>query len=211
MSASTDSPQALLQCKFSSLVCRVPQGSVPGPVLFSLHTLPLGHLSNGFNGISYNSYTDDTQLYFSVKPSNLDSVSWLNKCFFAITECIYSNFLHLSSSKTEVLVLGPDSFSKEVSHCFAPLPITWNHMLKTLESSLTNFYSHTSELIQSFFLHLRNIEKIAPLLSFNHLEAVVHTFLSPWSFLIEISVEAGEGMPSPASTDISEFMLHNSY
>lgn len=53
-----------------------------------------------------------------------------SKCF---SNWIYSNFLHLNFSKTGVLVLDPNSFSKELSLYIASL-ITSDHLLQTLVS-----------------------------------------------------------------------------
>ena len=57
----------------SSLTCRVPQGSVLGPILFNLYTSPLSTLISS-STISHLLYADDTQLCVSFTPKNVTSV-----------------------------------------------------------------------------------------------------------------------------------------
>ena len=59
---NTKSPSAPLSC-------RVPQGSILGPILFTLYTTPLGKICTK-HGITYHLYADDQQLYLAFKPSN---------------------------------------------------------------------------------------------------------------------------------------------
>ena len=59
---NTKSPSAPLSC-------RVPQGSILRPILFTLYTTLLREICTK-HGITYHLYADDQQLYLAFKPSN---------------------------------------------------------------------------------------------------------------------------------------------
>lgn len=67
----------------------------------------LGHLLNGFNGISYHCYADNTELHFSVKPNNLNSLWYHCLCKYrccSMDNPTLRNPAHVGHFKSLILV-----------------------------------------------------------------------------------------------------------
>ena len=90
--------------------CGIPQDSILGPILFSIYMLPLGEIIRNHN-ISFHFYADDTQLYLSVKPNELNKLAVLHECLNDVQSWLSQNFLQLNPDKTEVLIIGPKHVS----------------------------------------------------------------------------------------------------
>ena len=87
----------------------IPQGSVLGPILFTLYISPVGDICRKYD-INFHSYADDQQVYLSFKPSikgdKEQCITILHNCINEICIWIHTNLLKLNDEKMEFIVTG---------------------------------------------------------------------------------------------------------
>ena len=153
----------------------VPQGSILGPLLFSLYIKPLGDIIRNHN-IQFHIYADDIQMYHSFDPKNADSlhhaISRIERCIHDVRQWMVTNKLQLNDEKTEALLLVspklnhhlPERVSLSVGNsCIVP-----SGSVKTLGVHFDASLSMSSQVIslcKSLNFHLYNICRIRKMLT----------------------------------------------
>ena len=168
---------------YSRVSYGVPQGSVLGPILFTLYMLPLGNIIKK-HGINFHCYADDTQLYLSIKPDQTKQVDKLSTCVRDIKTWMSTNYLLLNSEKTEVIIIGPKSVRDSLTNQMVTLDnvsVASSATVKNLGVLFDpdlSFKAHINQACRTAFFHLRNIAKIRNILSNNDAEKLIHAFVT---------------------------------
>ena len=147
----------------------LPQGSVVGPIGFSVYILPVGDIARSHN-VSYHVYADDIQLYVALDPKipgELDkAMSTLQSCISDIRGWLTANKLILNDSKTEFFIAAspynyrnlPDLKISVGEETICPSDSIRN--LGAFFDVNMTMSTHIDNVCRNVIFHLRNISRI---------------------------------------------------
>ena len=156
---------------FVLLKSGIPQGSVLGPILFTIYTAPIGDICRN-NHIEFHLYAENTQIYLSFKPSisnsKFDCIARIEKCINEINIWMTQNLLKLNSDKTEFILFSTrhqlskiDDISVQIgNNTVKPANHVWN--LGYVMDSLLKNEPHVNKITSSCYCTLHNIAWIRP-------------------------------------------------
>ena len=162
-----------------NLTFGVPQGSVLGPFLYTLYTTPLGSIIRNHN-ISHHMYADDTQLYVSCPPSQVnDVIAKMEDCISDVKCWMLENKLKLNDEKTEALLC--DAKSRLMSNNVNSITIgeeaisfsTKAKNLGVLFDEKLSMLPQVNNLCKTIFLELRRIGQMASVLDESSLKILI--------------------------------------
>ena len=155
----------------SLLVYGVPQGSVLGPVLFTLYSQPLSDVIDA-HGCHFHKYADDTELSKGSTPDQFCEVqSAVQSCIDDVLSWMNSNCLKLNTDKTELMAVGTSARIGLVgsdSACIDGGNISFQTVVKYLGVKIDqtlSMHDHISSICRASFLELRRISSIRRYLS----------------------------------------------
>ena len=151
----------------------VPQGSVLGPILFTVYMQPAANIIRNYN-LQYHQYADDTQIY---KALNIKHLNLLTKttedCVSDLKSWMTQNKLQLNESKTEIVLFGKPTDLKKTDNQVLEInssnvvPSRKAKNLGIIFDQTLSMNDHVSSVCKTLYFEISRISLIRRYLSFD--------------------------------------------
>ena len=145
----------------------VPQGSVLGPILFTMHIKPLSAIIDS-HSIIHHSFADDIQLQMSAPTDRISELLHsMQSCISDVKALATANMHKLNDNKTELMLVASNktkhlhNLPTSITIGNAEIPITQSvkNLGLTLDCHLT-MNAHVSIIARTFYFELRRLASI---------------------------------------------------
>ena len=169
---------------FAPVHSGVPQGSVLGPMLFTMYIKPLSAIIDS-HSIIHHSFADDLQLQMSAPPDRISELLHsMQSCISDVKAWATANMLKLNDSKTELMLVT----SKRSKHLHnLPTSITIGNAQIPFKQSVKNLgftldchltmNAHVSNIARTCYFELRRLASIRRFLTSTATATLVSAFV----------------------------------
>ena len=169
---------------FAPVHSGVPQGSVLGPILFTMYIKPLSAIIDS-HSIIHHSFADDLQLHMSAPPDGISELLHsMQSCIRDVKAWASENMLELNYDKTELMLV----ISKRTRHLHnlptsitignaqIPFKLSVKNLGFTLGSHLT-MNAHVTNIARTFYFEVRRLASIRRFLTSTATATLVSAFV----------------------------------
>ncbi len=165
----------------------VPQGSVLGPILFTIYMTPLGEIISEC-GMKRQMYADDTGLYHSISPIDVVNqditLNKIKNCIAEVKDFLMSNKLKVNDDKTIFMLLGAQYWLNKLNLNNIQIgetivePVDHTKNLGVIFDKEMTMQAHVNYICKRGYYHVKDLFSLRKFLDENDTNTAAHAFVT---------------------------------